>query len=64
MVDLDAVLERFNLELKLRKELQQELSPMRFTEYDLKEIIYLLNELKYLRKERNEQRGNDKDTNG
>ena len=64
MVDLDAVLERFNLELKLRKELQQELSPMRFTEYDLKEIIYLLNELKYFREERNEQRGNDKDTNG
>ena len=49
MDDLESVLERFNLELKLRKELCQELSAMRFTEYELKEIIYLLNELKYRR---------------
>ena len=49
MDDLDAVLERFDNELRLRRELCQELSPMRFSEHELKEIIYLLRELKFRR---------------
>lgn len=46
MSDLDDVLERFLNELRLQKDLQYETVRMTFTEMELKQIIYLLGELK------------------
>ena len=45
-VDLDKVYERFKNELELQKMAQIENVTMRFNERELKEIIYLLGNLK------------------
>ena len=51
-VDLDRVYDRFKNELELQKMAQIENVTMRFNEHELKEIIYLLGELKaYMEKE-------------
>ena len=51
-VDLDRVYDRFKLDLDLMKQLQLEDMTMRFNERELKEIIYILGELKaYMEKE-------------
>lgn len=51
MADLDGVIERFKNALTVKNECMQEIITMRFTEYDLKEVIYLLGELKYRREQ-------------
>lgn len=48
-VDLDKVYDRFKLDLDLIKQLQLEDMSMRLNEKELKEIIYLLGELKAIR---------------
>lgn len=45
-VNLDGVIDRFKGLLELQKVLQLETIEAKFTEFDLKEIIYLLGELK------------------
>ena len=47
--DLDGVIDRFEGLLKLKYTLYLEEITARFTEHDLKEIIYLLGELKAIR---------------
>jgi hypothetical protein len=47
--DLDKVYERFKNLLELKNKRYQEFISTRFDEYDLKEIIYLLGELKAIR---------------
>lgn len=54
--DLDKVLDRFKNELEIRCELWEAWSVMRFDEYDLKEIIYLLGELKFRREQEHDKR--------
>lgn len=51
MADLDGVIERFKNALTVKNECMQEIITMRFTEHDLKEVIYLLGELKYRREQ-------------
>ena len=51
-VDIDRVYDRFKNELELQKMAQIENVTMRFNERELKEIIYILGELKaYMEKE-------------
>ena len=45
-VNLDGVIDRFKGLLELQKVLQLDTIEAKFTEFDLKEIIYLLGELK------------------
>lgn len=45
-VNLDGVIDRFKCLLEFQKDFQLETVPAKFTEHDLKEIIYLLGELK------------------
>lgn len=44
--DIEGVIDRFKGLLELQKVLQMETIEAKFTEYDLKEIIYLLGDLK------------------
>ena len=51
-VDIDRIYDRFKNELELQKIAQIENVTMRFNERELKEIIYILGELKaYMEKE-------------
>lgn len=52
MIDVEKWLERFENELYLQKDLQQDYMQMRFDNRDLKEIVYLLGELKARRDKR------------
>lgn len=54
--DLDAVINRFNTLLFVMISCKHEIETAKFTEHDLKEIIYLLGELKTIRQEH--ERGN------
>ena len=51
MGDLDKVIERFKNLLEVQKITQQEVISTKFSETDLKEIIYLLGELKAVRED-------------
>ena len=53
-VNVDAVMDRFNGLLELQKVLSLEVIEAKFTEHDLKEIIYLLGELKAIKAESEE----------
>lgn len=46
---LEELIDRFKNNLSLMVELQAEEMKMRFTEYDLKTIVYYLSELRYLK---------------
>ena len=61
-VDLDRVYERFKNELELQKMAQIENVTMRFNERELKEIIYLLGNLKAML-EREEKRNEHNNRN-
>ena len=50
-VNVDGVMDRFKGLLELQKELSLEVIEAKFTEHDLKEIIYLLGELKAIKAE-------------
>ena len=47
--DIDSVIDRFKTLQQYQKDGQYELVSTKFNEYELKEIIYLLGELKYRR---------------
>ena len=47
--DIDSVIDRFKTLQQYQKDGQHEFVSPRFNEYELKEIIYLLGELKYRR---------------
>ena len=49
MGDLEKILERFKNLLEVQRYTQQELIETKFSELELKEIIYLLGELKAVR---------------
>lgn len=49
IIDVEKWLERFENELYLQKDLQQDFMQMSFDNRDLKEIVYLLGELKAFR---------------
>ena len=48
-IDVEKWLDRFKNALYLQKDLQQDFMQMRFDNRDLKEIVYLLGELKVFR---------------
>ena len=50
-VNVDGVMDRFKGLLELQKVLSLEVIEAKFTEHDLKEIIYLLGELKAIKAE-------------
>lgn len=49
MIDVEKWIDRFKNALYLQKDLQQDFMQMRFDNRDLKEIVYLLGELKAFR---------------
>lgn len=51
MTNLDNVIDRFNNMLTIKKQLYLEEITAKFTEREIKEIIYLLGELKEVRKQ-------------
>ncbi len=50
-VNLDGVIDRFNGLLELKRVLSLEVIDARFNDHDLKEIIYLLGELKAIKED-------------